>query len=92
MDQAAAGVGAEGRPCGAWGRETDGGAVGSAQGVGRGLRGPGVCCLTQWFIVSQSHRSDDNVAGPQEGHAVPDECHSTHQPPRAAESDDLGLR
>lgn len=60
--------------------------------VGLGLRGPGVCCLTQWFVVSQSHRPDDNVAGPQEDHALPDECHGAHQPPSAAESDDLGLR
>lgn len=42
-------------------------------------------------VLSQSHRSDDDLAGPQEGHALPDERRRPDQPASAAEHDEFGL-
>ncbi|KAK2101208.1 hypothetical protein P7K49_022556 [Saguinus oedipus] len=39
-----------------------------------------------------SHRSDNNMAGSQEGHAVPDERYSPHQSTCAAEYDEFSHR
>ena len=43
------------------------------------------------MFLSQSHRSDNNLAGPQEGHALPDERQHPDQPTGAAERDEFGL-
>ncbi|KAL4688866.1 hypothetical protein H8959_005118 [Pygathrix nigripes] len=43
-----------------------------------------------WEIAKTS--SDKNVAGPQEGHVLSDECYSPHQSFSAAEYDKLSLR
>lgn len=43
-------------------------------------------------VLSQSHRSNNNMAGPQEGHALPDERYIPYQSTSAAEHDEFSLR